>query len=369
MSKKHHSVRRMVTIALVSVTAYLAAVSAVAWLVSDRAEVRELMGRLDLRVLPVALALQFTSLGIMTARWMTLLKGTDPVPIPFRQALGIQLAAHSCNVVLPMLGGDLAASWILRRRQGVPYARSLTASIYARFAGLLTCAVLATLTTGLLLGEGISPDLLVGLRRTLLVVGAAAGSLLVLSHFPRPLLLLGARLERWSKRREGSDDGRLGAGLMLLAWWLHTTATRDRPWVLGSLAWSVLNYAALAASLMVMAMGLGINPRPLATLALVTASSLAGLTTIIAPGGGLAEELAMFALTQELLRATVTSAAAVVVAYGFLRAAVVALGTPAVVYYLRSARREELSPLWQADPGPILEQLRAADISGRDDPA
>ncbi|MFH1465405.1 MAG: lysylphosphatidylglycerol synthase transmembrane domain-containing protein [Pseudomonadota bacterium] len=361
MPRTPHSPRRMVLIALASVSAYVAAIALIAWLVSERGELVALLTTLGPGVLGAVVALQVVALVVMTARWMLLLRGTDPVRLPFAQAFGVQLAAHTCNVVLPFLGGDLAASWILHRRQGVPWGRSLAASIYARFAGLLTCAVLALPTSALLLGEGLSGSVVSGLGRAAGVVLLATAGLVALSVFPRPLLWLGARFERRSRSSKG---GKVGAGLMLLGWWLHTTATRDRAEVAGSLALSVLNYSVQAGSILFVAHGLGLAPRPLAGLAMITVSALSGIATMVVPGGGLAEELAMYSLTRQLLEASVTSAAALVVAFGFVRAAVVALGVPAVLYYLRRARAADLAPLWQADPAPILDLLRASAAQG-----
>jgi hypothetical protein len=365
MPAEPHSVRRIVLGALALACAYVALLALAAGLVSGRGGLAASLSSLGPGILLAVAALQLTALGLQTARWRLLLGGTDPVRLPFVQAFGIQLAAHTCNVVLPFLGGDLAASWVLQRRWGVPWARSLAASLYARVAGLLTCAALALPTAALLLGQGLPASIAAGLGRAGALVLAVAGALVLLSLFPRPLVWIGSRCGRWAQARGRAPwRGRLGQGLMLLGWWLHTTATRDRAQVAGSIALSALNYAVQTVSILVLAQGLGLTPHPIAGLALITVSALGGLTTFALPGGGLAEELVMYSLARALLQAPVAGAAALVVGFGTLRVALMALGVPLVPWYLRSTPPTELAPLWRADPAGILDLLGASAALG-----
>ncbi len=356
MNPSTTSVWRLSGVVLGLSTGYALAVVIAAWMIAGEEELGALLGALPVAAVLSAIGFQLLTLGTQAARWRLLLRSNDPVELPFRSAVGIQLAAVSCNVALPLLGGDLVASWILARRRGVPYARSLAASVYARLTGLVTCAALASLAVLVKLGEDLSPELGRGFASELVAVALFCGLVLGVSLFPRPLVALGC----WFERRSSSiRTRRLGAGLMLLGWWLHATATRDRRWVAGALAWSAANYAAASMAVMVLARGLGLDPSPITCLALVTLGSLSGMATLVAPAGGVFEELALFAMIQQFTDATPGTAVVFVLGYDILRTSLVVLGVLPVIYYLRGARNEELAPLWERDVAPILDKLRA----------
>jgi uncharacterized membrane protein YbhN (UPF0104 family) len=359
------SVWRLSGVVLALSVGYAVAVVIAAWIIAGEEELRSLLAALPPAALLVTVGFQLLALGTQAARWRLLLRSHDPVDLPFLSAAGIQLAAVSCNVALPLLGGDLVASWILARRRQVPWARSLAASIYARLSGLVTCAALAGVSVLLLLGRGLSEGLGRGFVGELLAVALFSALVIGVSLYPRPLVAAG----RWAERRASTVDGAassrrrtLGQGLMLLGWWLHATATRDRRWVVGALLWSALNYAAASAAVMVLAEALGLSPTPLTCLAVVTLGSLSGMATLILPAGGVLEELALFALVQQLMGASPGSAAVFVLGYDILRTSLVVLGVLPVINYLRGARDEDLVPLWMHDVGPILDGLRDGGV-------
>ncbi|MFH1464514.1 MAG: lysylphosphatidylglycerol synthase transmembrane domain-containing protein [Pseudomonadota bacterium] len=364
MVTSSRSVWRLAGVVLAMSTGYALAIVSVAWVIAGEAELRALLGALHPAVVPAVVGLQLLALGAQAARWRLLLRGPDPVELPFRSAVGIQLAAVSCNVALPLLGGDLVASWILAHRRAVPWARSLAASIYARLTGLLTCAALAAFSVLALLGGELSTGLGRGFARELVAVALFAGLVLGVSLSPRPLVALGHWVERSvPQAAAASRRRRLGEGLMVLGWWLHATAVRDRRWVAGALLWSAANYVAAAMAVMVLARGLGLAPSPLTCLALVTLGSLSGMATLIAPAGGVVEELALFAMVQQLMGASAGTAAVFVLGYDLLRTSLVVLGVLPVIHYLRGARSADLAPLWTRDVSPILDSLRAGGLA------
>ncbi len=309
------------------------------------------------------LAESFILLGhvLLALRWRALLRGTDPVELPLTSAIGIQLSAQICNVALPLLGGDLAASWILERRLGVPYARSIAASIYARLTGLLTCGGIAACSVLVLLGGTVSSELGAGVKREVLAVALFTIPVLAISAFPRPLVALGEHLERWGSRvaSEGASRRvqRLGQGTMMLAWWLHTTATRDWRQVLQAVVWSALNFVLMAVPAMMIASALGLSPTPLEALAVVSSGSLGNIATVIVPGAGLVEEVTIFALANQLMGASAGAAALFALALLVLRVGPLLLGIPAVLYYFGGARQSEMEGLWQGDIQRIIAQL------------
>jgi hypothetical protein len=343
-------------------TAYVVVVAVVAGLIAGPDGLRALLDTLSPLELLVAEGWILFGHVILALRWRLLLRGTDPVDLPVGTAIGVQLSAQICNVALPFLGGDLAASWILERRLGVPYARSLAASIYARLTGLLTCGLLATCSVLALLGDSLGQGLRGGLLRELVAVVLFCAPVLLLSLYPRPLVALGQRLERWGARASSGGSSRrqrLGQGTEMLAWWLHTTATRDRRYLLGAMAWSALNFVTMAIPAMIVAEALGFSTGPLEALAVVTTGSLGNIATVIVPGAGLVEELNIYALARVLLAASHSGAALFALALLVLRIGPLVLGVPAVLYYTAGARQGELGSLWQRDVDPIIATLRA----------
>jgi uncharacterized protein (TIRG00374 family) len=367
MTTTTRSAGRLAAVVLAVCTGYVALVALVVWLMAGPAEIGALLGAIHPAVLPGLLGLQLLALATQAARWRQLLRGHDPVELPFATAAGIQLAAVSGNVALPLLGGDLVASWILAHRHGVPWARSLAASLYARLTGLITCALLATLSALALLGGGFSAGIGRGFAEELLAVLLFTALLLGVSLVPRPLISLGHWVERRASQvaAPSSRRRRLGQGLMLLAWWLHTTAVRDRRWVLGAFCWSVANYLAAGSAVMLLARSLGLAPSPLTCLALVTLGSLSGMATLIAPAGGVLEELALFALAQQLMGAPAGTAAIFVLGYDLLRTSLVVLGVFPVIHYLRGAPSDDLASLCTRDLTPILDSLHARAAAAR----
>jgi uncharacterized protein (TIRG00374 family) len=358
------STRRIVLLSLAMTLAYVGIITAAALIIAGPAELATILGAFGLDLLLAIVGLQLLCLLAVTLRWTLLLRSSDAVRLPLHAALGVQLAANTCNVVLPLLGGDLAASWILHRHHGVPWGRSLAASIYARLTGLLTCSLLAITCIALLTGELLSPALGQGAVQALVAVALIGTLIIGISLRPGPLLRLGALLERLGRstsERDGatSRQERLGTGLMLLGWWLHTTVTESRTWLVGSLLLSLANYLSMAVITWLVADTLGLDASLTACLTVVSLGSLSGMATIVAPGGAVLEELTTFALARQLMGATAATAAVFLVAWNSVRSAPVVLGVIPTVLYLRKADKRDLEPLWTMELGPLLEQLRA----------
>ncbi|MFN8590445.1 MAG: lysylphosphatidylglycerol synthase transmembrane domain-containing protein [Thermomicrobiales bacterium] len=172
----------------------------------DPAEVRDALSRVDWRLLPVALILLYTGIGVRTYRWHVLLR---PIrEIPARSVLPIMIVGYAANNVLPLRTGELVRAWALERRFGVRKSAALaTIAVERLFDGVTMLLFIGGAATviGLnaelrhvaLIAAAVFAAAIIGLV-VLLVGGSIRDRLLqlVLGPLPAPLA---ARVERMAE--------------------------------------------------------------------------------------------------------------------------------------------------------------------------
>ena len=364
---------------------YVAGMAALATLVADLDALAAILRTASLPVLAASLAVSLFCFVVKAVRWSLLLvpppgpapraaSGSDPeatgdesrdlgarFPIPLWEATGVQAAAQVLNIMLPALGGDLAASWIVARHRGLPTAVSLAAFAYSRFAAIVVCTLLAAVSVGFLVETGGELDLRSVVLWGAVVVVTGTAILGGLSLWPQPLFALGRWLERRAERLRGGRSKwreRLGVSLALLGWCLHATLTRHLGRVALAMAWTVGGFLVESALMVWIAAALGLELGLVEALCLATVGSLASIVSILMPGVGLAEEASLFGLVIGIGVASVTGAAAFVVTLFAVRWVTVALGSLLIVPMLRQVPDELARPRWATSIDDVLAELR-----------
>lgn len=109
-------------------------------------EVWAALKRVDLRWLPLGLALYFAGVWMRAVRWSVLLRPVAPASA--RAVFPIVLAGYTANNVLPLRTGELVRAYLLGRRYAVPKTSALaTIAVERLFDGLTSLAFLLVATT------------------------------------------------------------------------------------------------------------------------------------------------------------------------------------------------------------------------------
>ena len=343
----------------------MAILAGVGVLVTDLSALLRMLQTVNPLWIAAACVLQLFILMVVGQRWLQLMRPSYPVPMTLVEASILQVTIMGLNIILPGPGGELAGSYIVRKKHGVPISLSLTASIYARFSGITMATVLALLTMALLPQERLPEMLQSGLLSGAVAVSLAVALLLMISLFPGVFYLLrsrllsfAARLQRGGRSRLSSLARAAGEFSELLGWCLNTTATRGRAWVGASLLWSMANYLLVAGSLLCVAAALGLEMSPPVALFIGTIGSLLAVLMMIVPMAGFAEEVFLFGLIMALTDATAGAAVIFVLIYFAIRLATLLIGAFLTVRMLGQARKSEMRELALHNLQHILDHLR-----------
>jgi uncharacterized protein (TIRG00374 family) len=107
----------------------------------DLGRVREALGAVDYRLLPLALVLYFGGVLVRTLRWRYLLAPVRRLQV--RNLYPIVVIGYMANNVLPWRIGEVVRSYVLREREGIPTSASLaTIAVERIFDGLTMLAFL-----------------------------------------------------------------------------------------------------------------------------------------------------------------------------------------------------------------------------------
>lgn len=145
-------------------------------------ELRAYYGRVELTYLPPALGLFLAAASLRAMRWKVLLRPL--ARLSFREAFAIGLSGALLNYLVPLRLGELAKSWLVRQRHGVPVSRSLPAVLvdrYLDFSALMVAASLA-LVAGLNLEGHIRSLVILGVSLVVGLVIAIALVVLLREH-------------------------------------------------------------------------------------------------------------------------------------------------------------------------------------------
>jgi len=344
---------------------YLAILIGLGALVTDLPALRRMLDQVNLLWIAGACLLQLFTLVVVGLRWLQLMRPSYPVPITLTEAAALQVMVMGLNIILPGPGGDLAASYIMRKKHGVPISLSLAASIYARFSGLTMAAVLALLSMAMLPRERLPETLRSGLLGGAAAISLAVVLLLMLSLFPGVFYVLGGRLLSWVERWKKGGRGKLSALARslgnfseLLGWCLHATATRGRRWVGASLLWSTANYLLLAGTLLCIGASLDLEMTPGVALFMGTVGSLMAVIMMVVPMAGLAEEVLIFSLVMALTDATAGAAVIFVLILFSIRIALLLTSAVLTMRIVGQARGVEMEKLTAHKLQHILDHLR-----------
>jgi len=118
----------------------LAVMLVLAVLAADPAAVAMVVGRADPWVLGVAVLAHFVQYPLMAVRWRTLVRGPVTAVPGLRQTVGFVFIAHLFNLIVPGPAGELAGSYVMKVRAGVPMSVGLAAGAYGRLFGMLLTA-------------------------------------------------------------------------------------------------------------------------------------------------------------------------------------------------------------------------------------
>ncbi|MEX2629389.1 MAG: lysylphosphatidylglycerol synthase transmembrane domain-containing protein [Tistlia sp.] len=191
--------------------------------VLDPAALAERLGSLSAGLVAALLALSLVNYAVRLLRWR-LFAG----PLGAQAPLGEDVLTYMASFALtatPGKAGELLRVWLLKRRCGLSYARTLPVFLADRLCDLLALSVLSLGALGWVVGGALALPVAVGL----------GGGLLLLFLRPAPLIaLVGAlygRLRRWPRgfaqaRRALRQGERLrrpglwlaGVGLGLVGW-------------------------------------------------------------------------------------------------------------------------------------------------------
>lgn len=172
----------------------------------DPAEVRDALGRVDWRYLPLALVLLYTGIAVRAYRWHILLRPVEELSA--RQVFPIMLVGYAANNILPLRTGELVRAWALGERYQVRKTAALaTIAVERLFDGLTMllfvggAATVIGLTSELqhvaLVAAAVFAVALAGMG-VLLAGGALRDRLLRLALAPLPDALA-ARVERMAE--------------------------------------------------------------------------------------------------------------------------------------------------------------------------
>ncbi len=212
-----------------------------ALLATDPRAVATVVARANPTVLALAFAAHFVQYPLMAWRWRYLVR--RPLGSTPRQAqmVAFVFIAHLFNLIVPGPAGELAGSYVMKVRAGVPMAVGLAAGAYGRLFGMLLTA-LAPLALALLyelpLPDALHLTMMLGLG--IAVAGLVVVGLLAVLPASWDRLAAGLEARRWGR------EGALGLLLQRLLAFLrgfgeharHLAATPGR--LLGALGLSAL---------------------------------------------------------------------------------------------------------------------------------
>lgn len=166
---------------LIMVALPLVVMVLLALLATDPRAVAAVVARADPLVLALAFAGHFVQYPLMAWRWRYLVRRPLGATPGQSETVGFVFIAHLFNLIVPGPGGELAGSYVMKVRAGVPMAVGLAAGAYGRLFGMLLTALvplLLALAFGLPLPESLRLAMLVGLA--IAVVGLSVVGLLSL---------------------------------------------------------------------------------------------------------------------------------------------------------------------------------------------
>jgi uncharacterized protein (TIRG00374 family) len=226
---------------LLMVALPLAVMVVLALLATDPRAVATVVSRANPWLLALAFAGHFVQYPLMAWRWRFLVhRPLGQVP-GMRETVGFVLIAHLFNLIVPGPAGELAGSYVMKVRAGVPMAVGLAAGAYGRLFGMLLTALsplALALIFALPLPESLRLTMLAGL--SVAVVGLCGVGML--SLLPSSWARLAQALER-RQRLQGRLTGRLLGNVLLFLQGFggharHLAATPGR--LLGALGISAL---------------------------------------------------------------------------------------------------------------------------------
>ncbi len=123
---------------------------ALAFIAADPPAVAAVLGRARWGLLALAFAAHFDQYPVLAMRWRYLVQRPDGPTPGLGQTMGFVLIAHLFNLLVPGPGGEIAGSYLMKARAGVPMSVAMSAGAYGRLFGmLLTAAVPLALASGL----------------------------------------------------------------------------------------------------------------------------------------------------------------------------------------------------------------------------
>ncbi len=266
-------------------------------------EAAALAGRLDLRPLAVAVALNALVIAAWAVRSADLMAAVGN-PLSVRRLVPIVSFANTINNLTPASSGEVLRAIILKRRHGVPYERSTAVILAERF-----WAILVMLATALAACVGS-----IVVAAPTLVVGAwiaAAGFVLV----PSLAYAAGIRPGRVAERVAGPADGPRGrlrsvaARLAAVDEVLRSIVTDPRR-VATFVATTLVIFALFAAQLWLVLSALGVEVSPAGAWAALGLSIVAGVLSALPFGLGAADVILVVLLGAQGVATTDAGAAA-----------------------------------------------------------
>lgn len=208
---------------------------------TDPGTVATVVAQADPLLLAVAFVAHFVQYPLLAQRWRYLVRRPLGDVPGLGQTVGFVFIAHLFNLIVPGPAGELAGSYVMKVRAGVPVAVGLAAGAYGRLFGMLLTALaplLLALLFSLPLPDSLRLAILVGVG--IAVVGLAVVGLLAL--LPRHCAGLASRLETTAQGREGWASRMLRRLLDFLArMGEHARQLAATPWrLVGALGLSAL---------------------------------------------------------------------------------------------------------------------------------
>lgn len=266
--------RRLGRIALGFAVFLLAFAAAAA--VFDPQALAERLGRLSPGLVAALLGLSLVNYAVRLARWRLLAR-----PLAARAPLADDALTYMASFALtatPGKAGELLRVWLLKRRCGLPYARTLPVFLADRLCDLLALTLLSLGGLGWLVGGGWALPLALAL----------AAALLLLFLRPKPLIALAGwlygRLRRWPRGfAQARRTLRQGQRLRRPGLWL------------AGVGLGVVGWGSEAAGLWLVLQALGSPIPPVEAAAVFALALVAGVVSLL-PGGLGGSEAGMVAL-------------------------------------------------------------------------
>ena len=162
-----------------------------------------------------AFIIYYLSFPIRTVRWQILLENVgyteaNGIHLPkFWKLLEIVYVSWFANVIVPAKLGDLYRAYLLRREAGLPASRTFGTIIAERLLDLIILLLLFIPSVIISLHENLPPELVIGLKITMMLVIVGIIGLFMLRMFPTQIGLVVPK--RYRGYYDQFQEGTLGS--------------------------------------------------------------------------------------------------------------------------------------------------------------